>query len=191
MHTLLYKCQLSDNFYRTWSFSGLHTLLYLFCFGFFFHSLAITSRVTRCKLTQGNTLNDSREKSTQRTDTKFILETERVAEWHRSRAKWTKSGGWSEKMGRTVESNISEHIQAFTAAWHGGTLLCSFQKTRKFLWPAAACVSTVTRIQVDYANQVSRYLSVAHSSKVPATLWFNVVVFLLCKKSNRNSFILN
>lgn len=62
-------------------------------------------------------------------------------------------------MGPSVESNISEHIQAFTAAWHGGTLLSSFQKTRKFLWPVAACVSTVTRIQVDYANQVSRYLS--------------------------------
>lgn len=41
MHTLLYKCQLSDNSYRTWSFSGLHTLLYLFCFGFFFTVLPL------------------------------------------------------------------------------------------------------------------------------------------------------
>lgn len=146
----------SDNCYRTWSFSGLHTLLYLFCFGFFFtvlplhlgshdaswhkeiHSMTAERRAHR-ELTPSSSW--------------------RQREWHRSRAKWTKSGGWSEKMGRTVESNISEHIQAFTAAWHGGTLLCSFQKTRKFLWPAAACVSTVTRIQVDYANQVSRYLS--------------------------------
>lgn len=130
----------------------LHILLYLLCFLVFSYCISgRTMKADRRKYTHWQ--QRAEYTRTHTTDTKFISKTERVAGWHGSRAKWTEPVG-GVKMGSKGESHLFEHIQAFTAALLGENLPCFFWKTRKFSWPVAVCVSTVTRLQVDYANQV-------------------------------------